>query len=138
MHLHTHPNSDGITVTLPGDSRIFLFGRHLRRLNLDELPQFYNVLKGEMTLVGPRPYQVDECRHWSTLIPNWNYRYRVKPGISGLAQAHGHRGGTTDVRDMVERLKRDFRYMKTESTIIDIRIMIKTVKKMFIKKTGAH
>jgi putative colanic acid biosysnthesis UDP-glucose lipid carrier transferase len=138
MDLNNHEDSNELNITKNGDRRIFVFGGKLRSLNLDELPQFYNVLKGEMTLVGPRPYPIAECSHWSEQIPYWHKRYIVKPGVTGFAQVTGHRGGTTDINMIVERLKRDFRYIKTASTITDIKIMIKTVKQMLKGNTQAH
>src|SRR5690625_6038685 len=87
-------------ITVEGDERIFPFGKLLRLLNLDELPQIINVLKGEMSLVGPRPYPVDECAYCNTTCDDFFYRYAVKPGISRLSQVNVLRGGTHSVEHM--------------------------------------
>jgi putative colanic acid biosysnthesis UDP-glucose lipid carrier transferase len=138
MHVKKPVDTNKPAITKVGDDRIFVFGGKLRRLNLDELPQFWNVLKGEMSLVGPRPYMVSECWYWSDEIEDWNDRYLVKPGITGLAQAYGYRGGTLDKKSMSERLKRDLRYIKVARISVDIKIMLKTVKQMIKRDTKAH
>ena len=90
MHLVDLKREDGKpVVTQKGDKRIFAFGHILRKTNLDELPQIINVIKGEMSLVGPRPYPVEECKHWNNTFDDFYYRYMVKPGITGYAQVTG-------------------------------------------------
>lgn len=125
-------------ITLKGDPRVFLFGRFLRKTNIDELPQLINVLKGDMSLVGPRPIMVDECRYWRSIIPNWTLRYAVKPGITGWAQVMGYRGGNLDPLHMHNRLKRDFKYIENYSTKLDLEIIWRTAKQMILHKTKAH
>lgn len=125
-------------VTQVGDSRLFKFGSFLRKMNLDELPQLLNVLKGEMSLVGPRPYPVEEERYWNENIENFSQRHYVKPGITGLAQVTGYRGGTHDLEHMTERLRRDLRYIEKFSVIMDLKIVMKTVLQMMHLNTGAH
>lgn len=139
MHLNDDSNRNGKpVVTQVGDSRIFSFGQYLRVSNLDELPQLLNVFKGEMSLVGPRPYPVQECKHWAKEISNWNVRYYAKPGITGWAQITGFRGGTLDVDHMEQRLRRDFAYLENQSLYLDFSILFKTIKLSIIGKTGAH
>lgn len=139
MHLNDDKGQNGKpVVTTVGDPRIFEFGHFLRRTNLDELPQLINVLKGEMSLVGPRPYHVAECQHWEELIPHWLVRYAVKPGITGWAQVTGYRGGTLSAAHMTQRLRRDFKYIETASLWLDIRIIWKTLMQMLYRKTSAH
>lgn len=139
MHINDDRSTNGQPViTTVGDPRIFKFGHFLRRTSLDELPQLINVLKGEMSLVGPRPFPVAECQHWEEHIPNWTVRYVVKPGISGWAQVAGYRGGTLDLDHMNQRLLRDFKYIETASFWLDMLIIWKTVAQMIKKKTNAH
>lgn len=125
-------------VTEKGDSRIFNFGSILRKTNLDELPQVINVLKGEMSLVGPRPYPIDECNHWNNTFDDFYYRYMVKPGITGYAQVTGYRGGTLDKMHMRKRLDKDLIYIEKQSLILDSKILFQTVHQMLSFKTNAH
>lgn len=139
MHMvQLKQQSDAPVVTQKGDSRIFWFGQLLRKTNLDELPQIFNVLKGDMSLVGPRPYPVDECRHWNNIFDDFHYRYLVKPGITGLSQVTGYRGGTLDVQHMRRRLDRDLIYVQRQSFWMDIKIIFMTLKQMLFFKTNAH
>ncbi|HLR24629.1 MAG TPA: sugar transferase [Fodinibius sp.] len=125
-------------VTQEGDKRIFWFGRLLRMTNLDELPQVLNVLKGDMSLIGPRPYAVEECAHWNNTYEDFFYRYAVKPGISGLAQVKGYRGGTLDQDHMRSRLYYDLIYVERQSLGLDLNILAKTVVKMIHLDTDGH
>jgi len=125
-------------ITQRGDPRIFGFGKLLRRLNLDELPQLINVLKGDMSLVGPRPYDIKECAYWNNNFSDHFYRYAVKPGISGLAQVNGYRGGTLNEDHMRKRLDYDLIYVEKCSIKIDLRIILRTVLQMIHLDTKAH
>lgn len=126
-------------VTKVDDKRVFAFGELLRKTNLDELPQLINVLRGEMSLVGPRPLPVRECRYWRSIIPGFSMRYRnTRPGLTGWAQVTGYRGGNLDPVHMYYRLKRDLRYIEKASLKLDIEIIWRTVKQMITRKTGAH
>lgn len=125
-------------VTQKGDKRIFWFGSLLRSTNLDELPQVLNVLKGDMSLIGPRPYPVEECAHWNNIFDDFFYRYAVKPGISGLAQVKGYRGGTLDEEHMRKRLNYDLIYVEKQSLGLTVKILGRTVLKMIHLDTDAH
>lgn len=139
MHLLEKTSTDGKPiVTKKGDSRIFSFGQFLRKTNLDELPQLINVLKGEMSLVGPRPYTLTECSYWHQKFDDHYFRYMLKPGITGFAQAQGYRGGTLDDDLMRKRLDFDLIYVEKASLKFDIRIIYKTVKRMIISDTNGH
>lgn len=111
------------------DPRITKIGAFLRKTNLDEMPQFLNVLLGDMSIVGPRPHAVEhDAQYWS-VVPNFPARYLVKPGITGLAQTRGLRG-EAGLRDMEMRLKMDQWYIKKRSAMLDAKICWWTVEKM--------
>ncbi|TVR15941.1 MAG: hypothetical protein EA391_09605 [Balneolaceae bacterium] len=125
-------------ITVEGDDRIFPFGKLLRLLNLDELPQIINVLKGDMSLVGPRPYPIEECAYWNSTFDDFFYRYAVKPGITGFSQVKGFRGGTYDVQHMRKRTDYDLIYVQKNTFLMDLYIIMKTVTKMINLDTNAH
>lgn len=112
------------------DSRVTAVGRWLRRLSLDELPQLFNVLIGDMSLVGPRPH-APETRAGTLLfveaVPSYALRHCVRPGITGWAQVNGHRGQTLTVRSIERRVEFDFYYIRNWSLALDIRILFRTV-----------
>lgn len=110
------------------DPRITRIGRVIRKLRIDELPQFLNILKGEMSLIGPRPEQPDFAREFDQKIPFYNYRHVVKPGITGWAQV---RQGYTDDADATRiKIEHDFYYIKNCSTYLDLHIIFLTIKTM--------
>ena len=109
------------------DPRKTKFGNFLRKTNLDEFPQFINVWKGEMSLVGPRPHMLKHTEMYSSLINKYMVRHLVKPGITGWAQVTGFRGETKELSQMEGRVKRDIWYIENWSFLLDIRIIIKTM-----------
>lgn len=132
------PNKDNdIKATVRGDSRITKIGRILRKTSLDELPQFINVLKGEMSIVGPRPHMVSQDEHYSKIINKYTLRHYVKPGITGLAQVKGYRGEINSDHDMEMRIMTDIFYVKNWSFYMDIIIIFKTALKMFLGDKNA-
>lgn len=125
-------------ITKKGDRRVFAFGQFLRKTSLDELPQIINVMKGEMSLIGPRPYPVKECAYWSHTFNDFYYRYAVKPGITGLAQTNGYRGGTLDREHMRKRLKYDLHYVENGSIATDLKIAGRTFVQIISPASNAH
>jgi undecaprenyl-phosphate galactose phosphotransferase/putative colanic acid biosynthesis UDP-glucose lipid carrier transferase len=113
-----------------GDSRITRVGSFLRKTSIDELPQFFNVLIGEMSVVGPRPHMIEHTRMYSKLIKPFVVRHWVKPGITGLAQAKGYRGETKEVKQMLDRVKMDVFYIQHWSFVLDTRIVWRTIVNM--------
>lgn len=110
------------------DSRVTRLGRILRRTNLDELPQFLNVLTGDMSIVGPRPHPLPlDSQYWYSMPGYWE-RYSVKPGITGLAQVRGARGETEQRHQMKQRVRYDHLYIRRQSVALDARICWWTVK----------
>ncbi|MBN9294823.1 MAG: exopolysaccharide biosynthesis polyprenyl glycosylphosphotransferase [Flavobacteriia bacterium] len=119
-----------------GDNRITTIGKILRKTSLDELPQFFNVLKGDMSVVGPRPHMIKHNEDYSELIGNYNYRNLVKPGITGLAQVLGYRGETeSSIYLMKMRVRTDRFYIQNWNFGLDIKIIFKTVSEVFLPKT---
>jgi putative colanic acid biosynthesis UDP-glucose lipid carrier transferase len=123
-----HVLEDGAQVVqaVRGDTRITRVGHFLRITSLDELPQLWNVLKGEMSLVGPRPHAVSHDEYYSALIENYHLRYAVKPGITGWAQINGARGATPQLSDMQARIDFDIQYVERESLWLYLRILART------------
>lgn len=115
------------------DPRKTKFGDFMRKTNIDELPQFINVLKGDMSLVGPRPHMVKHTEEYSALISKYMVRHFIKPGITGWAQVTGCRGETKELYQMEERVKRDIWYVENWSFWLDLRIMYLTVKNMVLR-----
>ncbi|WP_096700211.1 exopolysaccharide biosynthesis polyprenyl glycosylphosphotransferase [Magnetospirillum sp. 15-1] len=111
-----------------GDDRITRLGHHLRRSGLDELPQIFNVLKGEMSLVGPRPHALPHDVQWSAAVAGYTRRFEMKPGITGLAQIKGCRGPVDLGRPIEDRLAMDMAYIASWSLALDLQIIIKTVR----------
>jgi putative colanic acid biosynthesis UDP-glucose lipid carrier transferase len=120
------------------DARITSVGKFLRKTNLDELPQFLNVLKGEMSIVGPRPHPTPLNLHSKNTINNYMLRHLVKPGITGWAQVHGYRGETKDYRLMQKRIDFDIWYIENWSFWLDCQIIIQTVINMIKGEKNAY
>ena len=109
------------------DSRITRIGKFLRRSNLDELPQLFNVLFGAMSLVGPRPHMLSDCNKFSRVMPEYKFRNFVKPGITGLAQIEGFHGPATDFPTIFWRYQWDAFYVRNAGPLLDFRILRRTI-----------
>ena len=114
-----------------GDPRVTPFGAFLRRTSLDELPQFFNVLQGHMSVVGPRPHAVAHNEMYRQLIKAYMVRHKVKPGITGWAQVNGHRGETDTIEKMQARVEYDLEYLRNWSLGLDLVIILRTVKSIW-------
>jgi len=112
------------------DPRVTPLGRILRRTSLDELPQLINVMRGEMSLVGPRPHAVSHDEIFALAVEGYFQRFAAKPGLTGLAQVNGARGGTPDIRDVQRRVTFDVAYIKSASVWLDIRILFRTAREL--------
>ena len=119
-------DGDSVRQATKNDSRITRVGAFLRRTSLDELPQFWNVIRGEMSVVGPRPHAIAHNTHYGKLIEKYANRHRVKPGITGWAQVHGFRGETSDPEMMAKRVSYDLEYIENWSLWLDLKIVIMT------------
>ena len=135
--MHVNKDADRLQAT-KNDPRKFPFGNFMRKANIDELPQFWNVLKGDMSIVGPRPHMLAHTEQYSQLIDKYMVRHFVKPGVTGWAQVTGYRGETKELWQMEGRVKRDIWYMEHWSIWLDIRIIWLTIKTIFIHDKHAY
>ncbi|MBK5960240.1 undecaprenyl-phosphate glucose phosphotransferase [Rhodoplanes elegans] len=119
-------NGPLVTQATRHDPRVTRVGRFLRRTSIDELPQLFNVLRGDMSIVGPRPHAIAHDDEYSKIIGKYAYRHHVKPGITGWAQVNGYRGETPHVSLMEKRVSLDIWYINNWTIALDLRIMIKT------------
>jgi putative colanic acid biosynthesis UDP-glucose lipid carrier transferase len=135
MYVHKEPEHKQASK---GDPRITKVGKFLRKTSLDELPQFYNVLKGEMSVIGPRPHPLKLNEHFQPQINKFMLRHTVKPGITGLAQAKGYRGETETVLKMKNRVKLDRFYAENWSLVFDLKILVLTAIHIFKGDENAY
>lgn len=126
MFVH-QPEAGVVQQATRNDPRVTRVGAFLRRTSLDELPQIFNVLKGEMSLVGPRPHAVQHDEEYSKSIDSYFARHNIKPGITGLAQVRGLRGETKEIGRMQERIESDIEYINNWSLWLDLTIILRTL-----------
>ncbi|MCQ3995132.1 undecaprenyl-phosphate glucose phosphotransferase [Klebsiella pneumoniae] len=129
-------NDTKVIQATKNDVRVTKVGKFLRRTSLDELPQFFNVLFGQMSVVGPRPHAVSHNEQYRSLIQGYMLRHKVKPGITGLAQINGWRGETDTLEKMEKRIEYDLMYIRSWSVWLDLKIIFLTVFKGFINKSA--
>jgi putative colanic acid biosynthesis UDP-glucose lipid carrier transferase len=109
------------------DPRITSVGKFIRKTSIDELPQFFNVLLGEMSVVGPRPHMVSHTEKYAKSVDKFMVRHFVKPGITGLAQINGYRGEIENEKDIVYRVKYDIFYLENWSILLDLKTIYMTI-----------
>ena len=120
------------------DMRITNIGKFLRKTSIDELPQFYNVFLGTMSVVGPRPHMVKHTDEYAARVDKYMVRHFVKPGITGLAQVRGYRGEIETQTDIQNRIKFDVFYIENWSFLLDVKIVVQTVLNMFKGEDKAY
>ena len=126
--MYVHQPENGVVVQAQkNDPRVTRVGAFIRRTSLDELPQVFNVLTGEMSLVGPRPHAIQHDEEYSRRIADYFARHNIKPGITGLAQVRGYRGETRDIEQMVQRVESDIEYINNWSLALDLSILLRTI-----------
>ena len=135
--MHVNVDADRLQAT-KDDPRKFPFGNLMRRMNIDELPQFWNVLRGDMSIVGPRPHMLAHTEQYSRLIDKYMVRHFVRPGITGWAQVTGYRGETQELWQMEGRIKRDIWYIENWSFWLDLRIIWRTLRQLIIPDKNAY
>jgi putative colanic acid biosynthesis UDP-glucose lipid carrier transferase len=129
-------NDDKVVQAKKGDARVTTLGGFLRRTSLDELPQFINVLKGDMSIVGPRPHAVVHNEQYRKMISGYMLRHKMKPGITGWAQINGWRGETDTLEKMEKRVEFDLEYIHNWTLWFDIKIIFMTIFKGFVNKSA--
>ncbi len=135
--MHVNKDADTAQAT-KDDPRKFAFGNFMRKTNIDEFPQFLNVLKGDMSIVGPRPHMLRHTEIYGSLIDRYMVRHFSKPGITGWAQVTGFRGETKELWQMEERIRRDIWYIENWSFWLDIRIILMTAKSIVMPDKNAY
>ena len=135
MKVNDEADSKQATADDPRKTR---FGDFLRRSNIDELPQFINVFKGEMSIVGPRPHMLSHTEIYARLIDKYMVRHFIKPGVTGWAQIHGFRGETKELSQMGGRVKADIWYMEHWTIFLDLYIIYKTIANVVIGEKNAY
>ncbi|PFH20852.1 MULTISPECIES: undecaprenyl-phosphate glucose phosphotransferase [Burkholderia] len=135
--MRVHVEAAGVvTQATKTDARITRVGRFLRRTSLDELPQFLNVLCGDMSVVGPRPHAIEHDRLYQKVVDGYIHRYRIKPGITGWAQVNGYRGETDRLEKMQKRVEYDLYYLRNWSFGLDMRIVVATIVNGFVNRNA--
>ncbi len=124
--------SDKSKWTTPNDPRVTGFGKFIRKTSLDELPQLFNVIKGDMSLVGPRPERIFYVEQFKEEIPRYMIKHQVRPGMTGWAQVNGLRGDTS----IEKRIECDLYYIENWSLLFDFKILVRTVFKGFVNKNA--
>ena len=126
--MRTQEDGASVVQATRSDPRVTRLGAFLRRTSLDELPQFFNVLQGRMSVVGPRPHAVAHNAMYRELIKAYMVRHKVRPGITGWAQVNGLRGETETVEKMRARVEYDLEYLRNWSVALDLQIIVRTVR----------
>ena len=129
-------NGDSVLQATRDDPRVTSIGRLLRSASIDELPQLFNVLKGDMSLIGPRPHALAHDSYFENVLSDYAFRHHVKPGITGWAQCNGARGATPSIEHISERVKLDLWYINNWSLWLDIQILIKTLFEVLRKRNA--
>lgn len=136
--LRVESQGDAARQVTRGDGRVYPFGRFLRRTSLDEFPQFWNVLRGQMSVVGPRPHLIQHDEHFARQIELYRSRHFAKPGITGLAQQRGYRGEITKPEDIEARIRLDLEYIYHWSIWLDLGIIFKTFAQILVPPKSAQ
>ena len=135
--MRVNKDSDKLQAT-KNDPRKTRLGNFMRKSNIDELPQFINVLLGDMSVVGPRPHMLKHTEEYSKLIDKYMVRHFIKPGITGWAQTNGFRGETKELSQMEGRVKADIWYMEHWTLLLDLYIIYKTILNIVVGEKNAY
>jgi putative colanic acid biosynthesis UDP-glucose lipid carrier transferase len=135
--MHVNEDSDKLQA-VKNDPRKTKVGDFLRKTNIDEIPQFFNVLKGDMSVVGPRPHMLKHTEDYSALIDTYMIRHFVKPGLTGWAQVNGYRGETKKLEQMERRVEMDVWYIENWTPWLDFKIVVKTIVNIIVGEKNAY
>jgi Undecaprenyl-phosphate glucose phosphotransferase len=135
--MHVLEDGPVILQATRNDPRVTRLGRWLRKSSIDELPQLFNVIRGDMSLVGPRPHASSHNSEYEKLIANYAFRHHVRPGLTGWAQVNGYRGETRQIEQMERRVEHDLWYINNWSPLLDLRIVLQTVV-VALRQTTAY
>lgn len=135
--MYVNTEADTLQV-VKNDKRITPFGRFLRKSSIDEMPQFFNVLMGSMSVCGPRPHMLSLTQIYEKQVHRYKLRHFIKPGITGLAQTHGYRGEIISQEDIINRVKYDIFYIENWSLMLDLKIIYLTIKNAFKGEKKAY
>jgi len=135
-----HVQEDGAVVRQArrGDARVTRLGALLRKTSLDELPQLLNVLRGDMSLVGPRPHALAHDSYYGERLAAYHHRFAVRPGITGWAQINGSRGETPHLTDMQRRIEFDVWYVQNRTFALDLKILVATARHILPSRSNAY
>ena len=136
---HDRGDLSGVQQTTHNDSRVTPIGRFIRKTSIDELPQLFNVLAGDMSLVGPRPHVPGMLAAgvvYEQLAPHYSFRHTMRPGLTGWAQCNGLRGPTTERRKALSRVDHDVAYIQNFSIMLDIKILLRTLSRELFSSTA--
>ena len=131
-------NHDLTRQASAGDERIYPIAKWFRKLSIDEVPQFWNVLLGDMSVVGPRPHLIEHNNQFSRLMENYHVRAFVKPGITGLAQVRGFRGEARDNSDIENRVACDLEYLENWNISLEFGIILRTFAQLMVPPRTAY
>ena len=134
--MRTVEDGEEVRQATRADRRVTPFGSLLRRTSLDELPQFLNVLRGDMSIVGPRPHALAHDALYSQALPLYRQRWAVKPGLTGIAQVSGLRGETAKLEAMAARINCDLEYIRRWTFLLDLKLILFTAKVPFDQKAA--
>lgn len=127
-----------VNQAIKNDPRVTKTGAFLRNYSLDEMPQFLNVLLGDMSIVGPRPHTIPMNQNFKIKIERYNSRHKIRPGITGLAQVRGFRGEIENQHQIRSRVRLDSFYINNWTFLLDMRIMVKTVYELVFNRENAY
>ena len=135
-HFTTLEDGAEIKQVSRNDNRVTTIGRLLRRTSIDELPQLWNIIRGDMSIVGPRPHAAAHNSQYGKVIANYAFRHHVKPGLTGWAQVNGLRGETRTIELMIQRVNHDLWYIDNWSLWIDVKIIVRTFMQVLIQPSA--